>query len=311
MGVTILVTGAGGFLGRSVVLAAQNKGHNVIAVVRRPTEFPDGVAVRISDLSVEAPDLTGIDAVIHCAAKLAGTDDEHEQQTLGQTRRLVSAIQSADSPPRLVLVSSLSVYGYGPLRPYSTVTEATPLETSSGRRDAYTRAKLAQEQIAKDAMKDLWLVRAGALYGKGRAWNAHVGAGFGPILLRIGKSGEIPLVHVEDCAQALVCAAERPPKGAIALNLVGDDCPNRIAFLDAFRASGWPKLSLPLPWRLLDIAGRVLRPFGSLPGLLRPEVLRARMMPLRYSNAAAKSALGWTPQTAFKTGIAQALEVTR
>ncbi|SMY06879.1 NAD-dependent epimerase/dehydratase family protein [Flavimaricola marinus] len=311
MGLNLLVTGAGGFLGQAVVTAAMARGHWVRAIVRRETTLADGAVAEICDLGRDAIDLTGIDAVIHCAAALSGDDAAQERDTVAPTRALVAAIAGMDRPPRLVLTSSLSVYEYRSLASGSTLTEHAALETDADSRDAYTRAKLAQEAVAQEALTDLWLIRAGLIYGPGRVWNAHLGVGIGPMLVRIGGTGELPLIHLTDCAEAMVLAAETPIGEPRPLNLIGDDLPDRSRFITAFRSSGWPKVVVPLPWQILDAVRRLLRPFPGLPGLLRPASLRARMMPLRYVNDAAKSALGWKPQIPFDAGIAAALKVTR
>lgn len=307
-GLSLLITGAGGFLGQAVVAAALKRGHTVRAMVRRETTLPEGAIAQISDLGRDPIDLRGIDAVIHCAAAMTGDDTDQERDTIGPTRALVDAMIAAPKKPRMVLVSSLSVYGYGSLGLGDSVTESTALETAPQDRDAYTRAKLAQEALA-NALTDVWLIRAGVIYGPGRTWNAHIGVGLGPVLLRIGNKGEIPLIHVDDCATGLVQAVETPSDRAQALNLIGDELPDRPTFFAAHKASGWPRYSVPLPWQTLLLAGRIFAMFPR-PGLLRPPVLKARMMPLRYPNDAAKTALNWAPQIPFQAGMAAALGAT-
>lgn len=308
MGLSLLITGAGGFLGQAVVAAALKRGHAVRALVRRETALPEGAIAQFCDLGRDPIDLSGIDAVIHCAAAMTGDDAQQERDTIGPTRTLVDAIAATAIHPRLVLVSSLSVFGYGPLNTGDTITESAALETAPQDRDAYTRAKLAQEALAK-ALTDVWLIRAGLIYGPGRTWNAHIGVGLGPVLLRIGNRGEIPLIHVDDCATGLVLAAETPSDQPQALNLIGDELPDRPTFVAAHKASGWPRYSMPLPWQAVLLAGRAFAMFPR-PGLLRPPVLKARMMPLHYPNDAAKKALGWTPQIPFQAGMAAALGAT-
>jgi nucleoside-diphosphate-sugar epimerase len=242
--------------------------------------------------------------VVHCAASLTGDSAAHQRDTVGATQTLVQAIKAQPTPPRLVLVSSLVVYDYEGLAPGSEITESTPLAQSG--RDAYATAKLAQEAAAR-VLPSAWLLRAGIIYGPGRSWNAHIGAGLGPVLVRIGGAGELPLIHVQDCAEAMIHAAVTPPNGARALNIVGDDLPDRTRFLTAHRASGWPRLTLPLPWQVLLALSKILQPIPGLPGLLRPGPIKARMMPLSYSNAAAKAALGWSPRIPFEAGMAASL----
>lgn len=312
---TILITGAGGFLGSATVAAARAAGHQVVAMTRTPATWDDpGVNSYVAHLGEDSlPEvLSKVDVVIHAAAVLSGDDAVQLRDTVAPTRVMLQAMKSLATPPRLVHVSSLSVLGYAGLSPMALIDEATPLETEPAERDAYTRAKLRQEAdvLAASDRVAVHIVRPGTIYGPGRLWNSHVGAGLGPVLFRIGGAGEIPLIHVTDCATALVKAAEQPGKSGAPqiLHLVGDNLPDRPRYLAALRKGGWPRVVFPLPWQALDLGGRVLSAIPGLPGLLRPSVLRARMMPLRYSNDRAKAALGWRPRIDFATGMARALE---
>jgi len=312
---TILVTGAGGFLGRATVAAARAAGHQVVAMTRVPADWDDpGVTGYVAHLGEDSlPEVLGeVDVVIHAAAILSGDDTVQLRDTVAPTRVMLQAMKSLAKPPRLVHVSSLSVLGYAGLSPMALIDEATPLENAPAERDAYTRAKLQQEAdvLAASDRAAVHILRPGTIYGPDRVWNSHVGVGLGPVLIRIGGAGEMPLIHVTDCAAALVSAAEQPgsPGAPQILHLVGDNLPDRPRFLAALRKHGWPRVVLSLPWRALDHAGRVLSVVPGLPGLLRAPVLRARMMPLRYSNDRAKAALGWQPRIDFATGMARALE---
>lgn len=308
---TIAVTGAGGFLGRAVVAAARARGHDVRALLRGdvPPEW-NGIAVTRADLaapgalSAVAEAFEGAGAVIHCAARVSGDDAAHARDTLAATDTVLAAMARARAP-RLVLASSLSVYGYGGLRPGAVLDEDTPLEPRPGLRDAYCRAKLAQEALCSAAAEregfGLWLMRIGALWEEGRLWNDHLGLARGATLFSAGRGGDVPLAHVATAAEALVRAAEAEPRRpAEALNVVDSALPDRGAVIDALRAQGWPRRVLPLPWGALVAAGRVVPGLARRgPGLLRAEVARARLMPLRYPNDRLRDRLGWTPPARF------------
>lgn len=286
-GLTILVTGAGGFLGRAVVAEAKARGHAVRTLTRR-----DGADV-VCDLAegVPASALAGIDRIIHCAAALTGDAATMQRDTVLATRNLASA---ATVP--IVLAGSIAVYDglAGP-----GVDETSPIETRPQLRDTYTRAKIAQEAAAH-ANVPLRIMRIGALWGPGQLWNAHLGAFAGPLFLRMGR-GEIPLSHVAHAATALVIAAEDTWQGVETINVVDDDRPDARRYLESLPRG--PKITLPVPFALLDAASSVLSPFGArVPGLLRKPVLHARMAPRTYSNARLH-ALGWTPSLTFDQGM--------
>ncbi|MGR1580878.1 NAD-dependent epimerase/dehydratase family protein [Thalassobius sp. S69A] len=325
---TILITGAAGYVGRAAVAAARARGHHVVAVVRLAGVTPDGwdqddgIELVEADLSapssVLALDMLGVDAVIHAAASLTGDDAAQARNTLDGTRHLLAAMAQADVPPRLVLVSSVAVYSGADLAPNGIVDETSALERHPDQRDAYCRAKLAQEQLAAETIQviggQLRVLRLGAVFGPDRLWNAHIGPGFGPIVLRLAAGGEIPLCHIANCAEALIRACEYPvadgPDGAIdVLNLIDDDLPDRVRFLNAMARTGWPRVVLPVSWRLFDWASGLLGWLPGRPGILRQEVLRARMQPLFYPNDRLKHRLHMGPMPSFEQSFAVSMGV--
>lgn len=320
---TLMITGAAGYVGRATVAEARARGHHVVAVVRLAGVTPDGwdddegVEVLEADLShpdtVARLDMLGIDAVIHAAASLSGDDAEQARSTLNGTRHVLAAMAAAEEPPRMVLVGSMAVYSGMGLALFAPVDETSPLERRPDQRDAYTRAKLAQEDLTAEAVLDmgaeLRVMRVGAVFGPGRLWNAHVGPGFGPVVLRLAAGGEIPLCHIAHVAEALVRAAEVPvpdgPDGALeVLNLVDDDLPDRLRFLNAMARTGWPKLIVPVSWRIFDVLAGVLAWLPGRPGLLRRETLRSRMYPVIYPNTRLKARLGLGHGAGFEQSFA-------
>lgn len=296
MGLNLLVTGAGGFLGRAVVAEARARGHTVRPVTRADVDLVTG------DLSGL---LDGIECVIHLAGSLSGDWTLQTRDTLSATRRLIAAMQAQTLPPRLVLASSIAVYSADAS---GVVTEATPLEDRPERRDAYARAKLAQEDLMRDSGLRHTILRPGAILGPDRVMTVHLGPMIGRTLILMERGGEVPVVSLRDCARAFVLGAEASGEGR-ALNILGADRPSRERYVAALRRTGWPRHVLPLNWRLLVPMAWLLSPLGArVPGLLRPAVLRARMRPVRYDITAAELALGWVPQDDFDTALARAQE---
>ncbi|MCC7321192.1 MAG: NAD-dependent epimerase/dehydratase family protein [Rubellimicrobium sp.] len=287
-GLSLLVTGADGFLGRAVVAAARARGHEV----RRLTRGPGGdVACDLAE-GVPLEALRGVARIIHCAGALTGDDARHRRDTVEATR----LIAAARVP--MVLAGSIAVCD-GMAR---VVDETTPPDPRPHLRDAYTRAKIAQEKAAAQG-QPLRILRLGALWGRGRLWNAHLGLCAGPLFLRLGR-GEIPLSHVTNAALALVIAAEGDWSGVEIVHVVDDERPDAARYLAAM--PGRPRLVLPLPFALVDLAAILAAPLGArAPGLLRRPVLHARMAPRRYDNARLH-ALGWRPVTGFDAGMKEA-----
>lgn len=323
----VLITGASGFIGRAAVGRLRAAGFEVRAVVRRAQSIPEewaqdpAITPVICDLahseSWSELDLTGVDCVIHAAAALAGDDAQQARDTIAATNTILRAIAAQTKPPHLVLLSSITVYDTLSLSAGATLDEGTNLEPNSAQRDAYCRAKLGQETLVQEAAtRDgfaLTILRAGAVYGPDRIWNGHIGMALGPVLLRFGNRGQVPLCTVNHCANSLVRAVQIPavPHAPHVVNILDDDLPNRKRFVQILRNSGWPKWVLPLPWRLLDIVARIASFLPiKVPGLLRRPVLHARLKPLKYSNARLHDLYGLESEFWFETAMLRAIDPT-
>lgn len=339
----ILVTGATGFLGQRIVAAARAAGHPVRAVVRSTSKVPrdwqnDGaITCHCVDLGASdaadalAPLVGGAVAVIHAAGALGGDDAAHAAGTLAPTDAVIAALEGVqaarpDARARLVLVSSFSVYGYGALPDWATLDETTPVEPDPEQRDAYARAKLAQETRAIRAAQfggiEVRILRPGAIYGPGRVASARLGFGRGGRTLCPGGNVPVPAIYVDHAATALVRAATAPMDWRDDLpiiagggrfdivNLVDPGPPTQAQWL---AAAGRCRVRLPLRplmklARLLDIAAALVPWFGRrLPGALREAALSARFKPLRYSAARAEDRLGHRPERSFAEAMQAAI----
>lgn len=329
----LMITGATGFLGRNIIEAAVGAGHPVRAVARTaeaieiaPWQQRAGIdAVAIDLAGPKAQEslrtaLEGVDCVVH-AAVASGDDDAHARGTITPTATLIAAMSEQVKPPRLVLISSLSVYNYASMPAGCQVDETTPLEPEPGMRDAYCRAKLAQEAMARRAAQRAGLqvvvLRPGAIVGHGRLHTPRLGFGVGPFLLMPGGKAPLPLIAVEDCAALVLRATQtgaRPSDVPIpsghgsfeAVNLVGHDQPSQIEYARLLTRHGWPRATLHIPLRLARIPAQALWVVGlllpdlvlRLPGALRLESFDARFKALRYSTARAEDRLAFTTSRA-------------
>jgi nucleoside-diphosphate-sugar epimerase len=327
---TILVTGANGFLGRRIVMAARAHGCPVRALVRRPA--PDapwagdaGVEEIVLDLSGGGPlPMEGVGAVIHAAATMTGGDAAHATGTLAPMRTVLDAM--AGTAARLVLVSSFSVYGYAALPAGCALDETVPVEPDPHLRDAYARAKLAQEAMVAEAVQHHGLIarilRPGAIYGDEHLWTARLGLRKGPLAILLGGRAAVPAVHVDGCARALVLAAIAPPPprsdiptpngGAFDfINIVDDGTPDQARWLAAIAPRIGVKRTIRIPAKPLFLIAKILGLAEivlpalprRLPALLREGALSARIKPLRYPNHRARERLGWTPGADFDANI--------
>lgn len=297
-------------------------------VVRRPRPGPAAPEQRVVEHDLRqrsglADALRGIECVVHCAASLGGDAAAQQADTVNATVNLLAAMSDA-GVARIVGVSTFAIYDYERIPAGAALDERSPLAEPETARAPYTPAKLEQERMIRQAAEShgwSWVIaRPGLVFGPGRTWFHHLGVQLSEARwLCLAPHSLLPLVHVEDCAEALVLAAERATRAGAVLNLVGDTPPTRREYVTAL-ADATP--SRPrvheVPWDLLRgsaaLAGWVNGLAGGrlpLPDLLRPASLDARAKPLRYPNDAARNALGWMPVRPWKEALLDAVSTAR
>jgi dTDP-4-dehydrorhamnose reductase len=151
----LLVTGAAGMLGRDVVAAAGDAGHEVAALARADLDITDAAAVRAAVLAARP------DAVINCAAwtDVDGAETAEEQATAvngAGAGNLASA--AAEAGALLVHVSSDYVFDGRSEAPYEE-------DAPTGPQGAYGRSKLAGEQAVASAGGRCAIVRSAWVFG--------------------------------------------------------------------------------------------------------------------------------------------------
>lgn len=322
----LFVTGASGFVGAAVVDAAVARGHEVVRLVRRAsTDARPGVTDAEGDIRHLASwghALAGVDAVVHLAAAKGGDFHTQFATTVLGTEVLLDAMRAA-GVARLVHVSTFSVYDYRALAVGSTLDEQSPVEAHPLDRDEYAQTKLVQEQLVRAfaaAGGAVTVVRPGAVYGPGNLWNAGMAAVLpGGLGLAFAPLGRLKLTYVENCAEAIVLAAERPEAVGATVNIVDDAVPTQRGFARALRDHGLPVArSVPVPYRVArafaDLLAAVnLRVAGGrakLPGIVVPAKLDAQFRPLRYTNAHAREVLGWRPRYTLDEALTRCAAAT-
>jgi len=316
-GARVLVTGAAGMLGRIVVARLARAGCRLRLLVRRvPQEagFPSSAEIvvgSVGDAAVLERALDDVTVVLHLAAATRGGRAEFEATNVEGMRNLVAACL-ARGACRLVHVSSLGVLDHagrdpaaGPLR------EDAPLEPQPHLRGHYTRTKLLAEQIVSEAVRtrglDAVILRPGQILGPGcetvtpngvvalRGWN----------LVGDGRS-LLPLVYVDDVADALLLAAFREGISGEVFHVVDLEPVTQQAYLARWRQAS---LGVPLrrvPWWLALGAAWCME---SLAGLLRrePSLTRYRVRSLRplsgFDMQKSARLLGWRPRTGVRAGL--------
>ena len=173
----ILVTGAGGMLGRDVVLAAANAGHDVVGLGRLELDVTSAEALA-AKFEFERPDV-----VINCAAwtDVDGAEDAEgaAMAVNGQGAGNVAAA-AASVGASVVYVSSDYVFDGAKADPYVETDQPAPLS-------AYGRTKLAGEEATAAANKRHFVIRSSWLFGTG-------GSNFVETMLRLAATQNEVLV---------------------------------------------------------------------------------------------------------------------
>jgi dTDP-4-dehydrorhamnose reductase len=203
----LLVTGAAGMLGRDVVAAAGDAGHEAVALARGDLDITNADAVRAAVAAAQP------DAVINCAAwtDVDGAETAEEQATAvngAGAGHLARA--AAETGALLVHVSSDYVFDGTATEPYREDAPVAP-------QGAYGRSKLAGEQAVAAAGGRSAIVRSAWLFGP------H-GRNFVDTMRRLGAERE-EIAVVDDqvgcptytghLAPALVEIAERDTTGIL------------------------------------------------------------------------------------------------
>lgn len=307
----ILVTGAGGFIGRWVVEEALRRGHEVTAVVRPGAAPVEGARLVAADLRRPPPSLggeiAGADAVIHLAASTRGGWRPALDHMVVGTENLLDAARQQDWNGRLVHVSSFAVYGLNQMRAGARVDEDTPVEPQPGRRDVYAWGKTLQERVVRRAMEEgleAVIVRPGAVYGPGKAFQYRVGRMLGArILLVFGGGNRMPLTFVGNTASLLVTCAEHPAAPGRVFNAVDPGAVRQIDYARRYAAAQRERVVvIRVPLTLMRSTGRLLATARTLsdgrigpPGLLDPYVSTPSFRRFDFRADRAAEVLGWTP----------------
>lgn len=316
----MLVTGASGFIGKYVVQEALRRGHRVRAAIgpkrdrsTLPWHSHPAVEVVNVDLCQDGAVAADMDVVVHLAAVTTGSYDQ-QRGTVTATERLLAAMEQAQVR-RLVAVSTFSVYDYLQCSPRTTIREESPLESAPQQRDVYAQTKLLQEQLVRDFERQggaVTILRPGIVYGRDRLWNAYLGAKARNIWLCIGTEATIPLLYVENCAEAIVLAAGSEAAIGKTINLIDDELPTQSTYAAKIlpHLPAQPRI-VPLSWTAMDALARsvdwcnrtLLGGRAKLPGILVPARLHARFKPLRYDNSRAKQILNWQPRYSLDSAL--------
>jgi nucleoside-diphosphate-sugar epimerase len=271
----LMVTGATGFLGAEILRLARASGWQVRAFVRNPETKLAGVEVvrgDITDLAALRRACSGVSAVVHSAglAHVFGPRAKDPARFFAVNEMgaaNVAAAAAESGVPRVVLISSVSVYG-----PYDGMecNEAALCHPQ----DIYARSKWLGEQRAIEHMAgvrgSLTILRLATVYGEGDRGNvAKLIAALANRRFIWPGSGlnRKSLIYKEDAARACLCAAERAASGAEVFNVSAQPATMREIVSAICQALDRPVPLLGIPPTLLKVTSAIFRRLGD-PGQL-------------------------------------------
>ncbi len=279
------MTGATGFVGRATCSELRDRGHRVVALVRRPGSEPPGTDAVTGDISAEDPEALNravaeaeADCVIHLAAEIASQRSaaKIDATNVEGTRRLVEAAAAAGGPKVVFCSTVVTGEANGELL---EPDKPLPVETP------YGRSKQEGERIVRESGLPHAIVRPSHVYGPGGWYEEE----FVARLRQPGRFAVIgrgdnwwDVVRVEDVASALADAAEKAPAGGI-YHAVDDE---PIRFYD-FIALTAKALGVGPPRRIPAAVARLVGGRHAVTAVTRSA---------RSSNARLKEELGWQPR---------------
>ncbi|MCX6775572.1 MAG: NAD-dependent epimerase/dehydratase family protein [Candidatus Micrarchaeota archaeon] len=318
----VLVTGAGGRLGRHLLKLLLDGKYRVRALARAGAEisFPEGVEIfpgDITHIQTIRHAVEGVDIVLHLAALVdyASSEEKLFEVNVEGTRNLLkTCVEVAPNLKRFVYCSSTSVMGKELAEiPADEKTKCIPT-------DDYGLSKLMAEKVVMEYSKKLpvVIVRPAVIYGEG------FDEGYFPVLkllkhhrMRVIDSGNnvIPFVHAEDVARAFLLAAEsKKAVGQTYIMTGGEQMTQKEIFEIAAKELGVKPPHRNIPRFFLELEAQLssLRSFlgGKKPSFTMEDiaVLSSHRV---FDISKAKKELGYTPQVRLEEGIKEMVEYYR
>ena len=309
----ILVTGATGFVGWSLVARLAREGIKTRACVRRTgVELPDGVqTVQVRDLTVDADwhqVVIGIKTVVHAAARVH-VMDETVTDPLSEFRRInvqgtlnLARQAAAAGVRRFVFISSIKVNGETtqPSHPFTADEAPAPL-------DAYGVSKMEAEQglreIAAETNMEVVIIRPPLVYGPG------VKANFAAMMFWLRRGVPLPLgaIHNQRSLVALdnlvdliiTCLIHPAAANQTFLVSDGEDISTTELLRRMGHAMGHRAYLIPVSASFLNLAATIVG---------KKDVVQRLCSSLQIDTEKTRRLLGWTPPITLDQGLRKAAE---
>ncbi len=303
----VLVTGAGGFIGRNLCPMLEERGWYVRRVVRRPLDVD---AVQIKNISPDtdwSEALKGMDAVVHLAARVHVLREQaseprelFRQVNVDATRHLAEQAAQA-GVKRFVFISTIGVHG--------VKTQGKGFRESDAPHplNDYALSKLQAEdalrKVARDTGLEVVTIRPPLVYGPG------VKANFLMLLKVVCKGFPLPfgsirnqrdMVYVGNLSDAIaLCLTHPAAAGQTFLVDDGDTVSTPDLIRRIARAMDKKPRLFPFPVVVLQLGGHLLGKCDRVNRLVSS---------LEVDSTCIRKTLSWTPPFTFDEGLAATVE---
>jgi nucleoside-diphosphate-sugar epimerase len=255
---TVVVTGATGFLGTSLVRRLLSRGTRVRVLARSPAKAKplqdrgaEVVLGDITDRTAVAAAADGATVVYHLAGRLFAPGipaTEYYRTHVGGTELLLACCQEESTLRRFVHCSTTGVLGVTGDQP---ADETAPCRPTNAYEATKAEAELAVRERARDGFPAV-IARPGLVYGPG---DLHLLPFFRAVLRRqfrpIGRRTVwLHPIYIDDMVEALVRCGERIGAVGECFHLAGREPVPLAGLADAIARAGGTRMSrgyIPLP----------------------------------------------------------------
>ncbi len=324
----VLVTGATGFVGRSLTERLSSDGVPVRATTRLAARVQPRPSIqwvrcdlgRDSDLRTA---LEGIETVYHCAAVVGSpsSPEEYKRVNVDGTLRVANLAAEA-GVKRLVYLSSIGVYATAG-RFHGDIDESFPYDARAAERGPYTQTKLEAERALLDWVRShpsvrVVILRPGTIYGPGAelpVGRLKLPSSNARPFVAGGGGVPMPLAYVANVVDAMLAAAGVDvPTGSV-FNVVDAPDADQGAVRRALRTASNGRIRpvfvpYPIVWSLMLALDFLSAARGKGVGTNRYRLKRT-LAPMRFPSLAARGTLGWRPRVAIEEGLRLTLDATR
>lgn len=295
---SVVILGAGGFIGRALTERLGANGVAVRAVTRAPITFAAPVETCIAGTLSAGTDwhhlFRGARVVVHLASRAhAPPGDAAWIAAEAATAAAIATAAAAAGIERTILLSSIKVLGEKTIdRPLCAASPTNP-------RDAYGHAKLAiEETMRRNGAPGLVVIRPPLVYGP------NVKGNFRALLNLVTRGVPLPLAAIHN-RRSFVFRDNL--LDLITLTLMHPAAPGGTFLLRDDRDIGAPQLAREIARRL----GRPARLFPVPPQLLRlaaatigrGDAAERLIASLTIDDGATRERLGWQPARSLAEGL--------